>query len=118
MTDDNPYKPASEIETDQDSAQPTGISSGHAAYNVVSDTVTGVNLRGSDNKFQAKFIFVSVILLAALGALLAWLNTSWELPWFGGAIAGAFAGLVFGVLASGIVLMVYRGARHMKGKHD
>lgn len=118
MTDDNPYKPASEVLADQDKSEPGDISSGRAAYNVVSDTVTGVNLRGSDNKFQAKFILVSVVLLAALGALLAWLNTSWQLPWFGGAIVGAFAGLVFGVLASGIVLMIYRGARHMKGKHD
>jgi len=37
------------------------------AYNVVTDTVTGVNLRWSDNKFQAVFVAGSVVVLAPLG---------------------------------------------------
>lgn len=36
--------------------QPQTVSSGQAADNAVSDTVTGVNARWSDNKFQAVFV--------------------------------------------------------------
>ncbi len=100
----------------QDQAQ--SVSSGQAAYNVVTDTVTGVNVRWSDNKFQAVFVFVSVALGSLTGAILAALNARWDLPWYGGALIGSFAGLVIGIFASGIFLMVYRAARHIKGKHD
>jgi hypothetical protein len=53
-----------------------------------------------------------------VGAILAALNAHWDLPWFGGALIGSFAGLVIGIFASGIFLMIYRAARHIKGKHD
>lgn len=95
-----------------------GLAPTKAAYNVVTDTVTGVNVRWSDNKFQAIFVLISMVVIAALGALLAALNAQWNLPWFGGALIGAFLGLVIGVLGSGIFLMFYRAARHLKGKHD
>ena len=95
-----------------------GVSNSKVAYNVVSDTVTGLNLRGSDNKFQAKFVSVSVCLLALVGTVLTLLMSDSQLPWYAGAIAGAFAGLIFGVFASGIFLMIYRFIRHAKGKHD
>jgi hypothetical protein len=98
--------------------QPQTVSSGQAAYNAVSDTVTGVNARWSDNKFQAVFVFVSVVVAALAGAILAALNSGWQLPWFGGALIGSFAGLVIGILASGVFLMFYRAARHIKGQHD
>ena len=45
-------------------------------------------------------------------------NGQWKLPWYGGALVGAFAGLVIGVLASGTILMFYRGMRHFQGKHE
>ena len=48
-------------------SQVKDISSGQAAYNVVADTVTGVNVRKSDNLFQAIFILVTILLLAAFG---------------------------------------------------
>ncbi|MDA7977926.1 MAG: hypothetical protein MPJ50_04045 [Pirellulales bacterium] len=86
-------------------------------YNVVSDTATGVNIRKSDNLVQAAFILLTVLAGAGLGATLAEFN-DWGLPWFGGALIGAFAGLVLGLFASGIFLMVYRAMRHIKGKHD
>jgi ABC-type microcin C transport system permease subunit YejE len=41
----------------------------------------------------------------------------WNLPWFGGALIGAFAGLIMGVFGSGIYLMVYRALQHLKGDH-
>lgn len=114
---DNPFQASSnQFEKPDDPSHPAG--SDQAIYNVVVDTVTGVNARWSDNAFQAIFIAVSVAVIAALGALLAFLNPSWNLPWFGGALFGGFAGLLFGVLASGIYLMLYRANRHLKGKHD
>ena len=114
---DNPYEPSNtNVVTNESNAEEIG--SGRAAYNVISDTVTGVNVRGSDNMFQAKFVAASVVLLAAVGSILALLITSWRLPWYGGAMIGAFAGLVIGVLVSGIILMIYRAKRHLRGEHD
>ena len=120
MENENPFASGRTVNDDQETpaSETNEISAGHAAYNVVSDTVTGFNVRKSDNMFQAKFIFVSVVLLAGIGAFLAWLNSSWNLPWYGGAMAGAFCGLIVGVLTSGVFLMLYRGARHLTGKHD
>lgn len=91
--------------------------SGRDAYNIVSDTVVGVNIRKSDNVFQAKFIGITVLLLAAIGGASAALNPDWNLPWFGGALIGAFAGLIIGVFASGILPMIYRAVKHVKGDH-
>lgn len=95
-----------------------GLTPSHATYNVVTDTLTGVNVRWSDNRFQAIFVFISIVVAALLGAFLTVLNTEWNLPWYGGALIGSFAGLIFGIFASGIFLMFYRAVRHIKGKHD
>jgi len=99
------------------SEQTTG-GDGRKAYNVVTDTVTGVNVRWSDNRFQAVFVGISVLVLTPVGAALAALNPSWNLPWFGGGAVGAFAGLVFGIFTSGIWLGIYRFIQHMRGQHD
>lgn len=92
--------------------------SGKETYNLVTDTVIGPNLRWGDNLLQAAFIFVSIVIASIGGAVLAVFSPTWNLPWIGGAIIGAFAGLVFGTFASGLFLMIYRGSRHLKGKHD
>ncbi len=114
---ENPFQSPGDAENaNQDPTQP--ITPVHAAYNVVTDTVTGVNVRWSDNKFQAVFVFASIVLTSLLGAAFAALNARWNLPWYGGALIGSFAGLVIGIFASGIFLMFYRAARHIKGKHD
>lgn len=91
--------------------------SGRDVYNVISDTVVGLNVRKSDNVFQAKFIGVTVLLMTTIGGVAAALNSEWNLPWFAGALAGAFAGLIIGVFASGIFLMIYRAVKHVKGDH-
>ena len=98
--------------------QPRTVSDGVAAYNVVTDTVTGVNVRWRDNLLQAAYVLASIVLASLVGAILATLNPRWELPWFGGALFGSFAGLVLGIFSSGIFLMFYRAARHIKGRHD
>lgn len=109
----NPFESSnSKIPTDNAST------SSETAYNVVTDLVTGVNVRSKDNRFQAIFIACSVLVLALLGAVLAYLNPAWQLPAYGGAILGGFLGLVFGLFASGIILMIYRAVRHLQGKHD
>lgn len=98
-------------------SEPAGPSAERAAYNVVSDTVTGLNVRKSDNAFQARFIAASVLLAAGIAAVLASLNPSWNLPWYGGALIGSFAGLVGGLFLSGIALMIYRAVQHLRGNH-
>ncbi|GAB5404582.1 MAG: hypothetical protein Aurels2KO_28130 [Aureliella sp.] len=108
---ENPFRSKEDV---QDDSQPAAKES----YNIVADTVTGVNVRWSDNKFQAIFVFVSIVIALLFGAILALLNPRWNLPWYGGALVGSFLGLVFGILASGVFLMFYRAARHLKGKHD
>ena len=114
---DNPFQ-ASIEETEKLDSLPRSVDPDQAIYNVLVDTVTGVNARWSDNLFQAIFVFVSVVVVAVLGAVLAYLNPSWNLPWYGGALIAGFLGLLFGILASGIYLMLYRAGRHLKGKHD
>jgi hypothetical protein len=114
---DNPYQSSENAaNADRDQAQP--VSDAHAAYNIVTDTAFGPNLRWSDNKFQAICVFAAVVVAAIAGAILAAVKTQWNLPWPAGALIGAFAGLVIGVFSSGIWLMFYRAARHLKGKHD
>ena len=94
------------------------VSSGKATYNIVSDTLIGVNVRGSDNKFQALFVLAAIVIFAIIGVIVVLCNPSWDSSWSAGAIAGAVAGLLIGFFASGIYLMIYRGVRHIRGKHD
>jgi hypothetical protein len=112
-------KPNSSGDTaNEDESHTRSLAPAHAAYNIVTDTVTGVNVRWSDNKFQAIFVFVSILLASLTGAVLAALNARWNLPWYGGALIGSFAGLVIGIFASGTFLMFYRAVMHVNGKHD
>lgn len=95
-----------------------GGDSGRAAYNVVSDTVTGLNVRMSDNLLQAGMIAASVVIFAVVGAVVVALKSDAEIPWYAGAFGGAVAGLVIGLVGSGVFLMIYRAVRHLQGKHD
>ncbi len=117
---DNPFEaPSSTAGTPEPpSERPSSEMSAKETYNLVTDTVIGPNLRWGDNLLQAAFIFVSIVIASIGGAVLAVFNPTWNLPWIGGALIGAFAGLVFGTFASGLFLMIYRGSRHLKGKHD
>jgi hypothetical protein len=115
---DNPFQPPKPTDSNPTEWVGQNVSSGQATYNVVTDTVTGVNVRWSDNKFQAIFVTASILIAATIGAIVVALNGQWKLPWYAGALAGAFAGMLFGIFASGIVLMIYRAMRHIQGKHD
>lgn len=84
---------------------------GRQTYNVVSDTVTGANVRLKDNVVQAVAIFACLVLGAIIGAVVV----QERLP---GALVGGFIGLVLGLLGSGFFLMVYRAVMHLRGRHD
>lgn len=114
---DNPYQ-STVPEPSARSETQAGVSAERQAYNLVTDTVTGVNARWSDNRFQLIVVTLAAAIGAVVMALLAMLNPDWSLPWYGGALIGSFLGLVFGILASGVILMVYRTLRHLRGKHD
>ena len=84
---------------------------GRQAYNVVSDTVTGANVRLKDNLIQGLAIFVCLALGATIGALVV----EERLP---GALVGGFIGLLLGLVGSGFFLMVFRFVMHIRGRHD
>ncbi|MDA1053556.1 MAG: hypothetical protein O3C40_24170 [Planctomycetota bacterium] len=93
-----------------DEAGDTGLTN-RQAYNVVSDTVVGANLRVKDNLFQAIAIAACMVIGAGIGAAVV----RERLP---GALVGGFAGLVFGFFGSGIFLMIFRAVKHIRGRHD
>ena len=113
MHDDDPLDSASAAEPAlprrRAEAEPRPASSGREAYNVVTDTIAGPNLRKRDNVFQAVFIGVCLVIAVPVGTILGGL---------GGALAGALGALVIGVILSGAILGVYRAVRHMQGRHD
>lgn len=82
---------------------------GKQAYNLVTDTVAGPNLRLRDNLYQGLAILVGLFLGAGIGLL------PYGLP---GAMIGGFIGVVLGLFGSGIFLMIYRGIKHRRGEHD
>jgi hypothetical protein len=87
-------------------------------YNIVTDTVVGPNVRWRDNMIQAAITAGGLVLGVPGGWLYAKLNGWNENDQMGCAIVGGFLGLVVGLFGSGIFLMVYRGMRHIRGKHD
>ena len=116
MNSDDPYDV--NVEKPPGDAKPDSVSDGRAAYNAVTDIVGGPNIRMKDNIFQAIFIAVSVVLFAVIGGIASLFSSDKDFPFWAGMLMGGFAGLLIGVFASSIYLMIYRGARHMKGKHD
>lgn len=115
--DQNPFQPPSS-DGQREQETPSAVSSSQTAYNVVSDTVVGVNLRCRDNRLQALFILASTAVGALAGTILVTMNSSAQVPWYAGALAGSLGGLILGTFASGIFLMIYRAVRHLKGRHD
>lgn len=93
--------------------QPPSAMNAGAAYNLVSDTVVGVNVRVRDNLFQLGFIVVSVFIGLIVGYFVAGPQ---ERPL--GLVFGAIGGLIGGTFVSGIILMIYRAVRHAQGKHS
>jgi hypothetical protein len=86
--------------TDRNRARPSDPrDAAFDAYETVADVVGGVpSLRWKDNLIQGLCILAAVVVGAATGLVIAG-------EWWG-ALAGAFAGLVGGLILSGAVLMV------------
>ncbi len=85
---------------------------GLEAYNVVSDTIIGINIRPWDNLAQLLAVVVGLSLGVGAGALLSPRDR------ITGAAVGGVCGLIAGLLLSGVALMIYRAFRHARGRHD
>ena len=85
---------------------------GKETANLISDTVVGVNLRRNDNLVQAAIVAVGL----PAGALIGWLAGGRDAVLW--AFFGGLGGVLAGLFGSGIGLMIYRGARHLRGRHD
>jgi hypothetical protein len=79
------------------------------AYNIVSDTVGGFNVRLKDNLLQAAAMFFCLVV--GIGVLSVSDRAT-------GAVAGGFIGLLVGLFGSGIFLMIFRAIQHARGRHD
>ena len=84
---------------------------GEQTYKVVSDTVTGANIRLKDNLYQGLAILICLL----LGALIGFLTQKDRLS---GALIGGIIGLLVGLFGSGIFLGIFRAFRHAMGRHD
>ena len=73
-------------------------------YQTITDTVTGVNVRGSDNLIQLLAVVVFTVIGALIGAIV-----NYQSPMMIGLFG--FGGLVAGILLSGAVIGVYRLVR-------
>jgi len=90
---------------------PDGSMTGRQAYNLVTDTVLGANVRAKDNLYQGLAILICLFLGAGVGMIVM-------SDWRAGALVGGFIGLLGGLFGSGIFLMIYRAIRHARSKHD
>ncbi len=118
-TPDN-EKPPVIAEGDAGEAHPATMS-GREAYNIVADTVGGVNVRLSDNVLQLIVILICVLILSPVGAIVGAVYSPPEervIGTIGGGLGMACIGVVLGLFGSGIYLMIYRAVRHVKGKHN
>jgi hypothetical protein len=70
MCVDDSSQPNAEVPIEAECVDANGTMSDRETYNVVSDTIGGLNYRAKDNIFQALFILFSVLLLSGCGALL------------------------------------------------
>ena len=96
---------------DPNAAQQSKSLTGRQQYNVVADTVTGVNVRAKDNLYQGLACLAFMLIGIAIGFFVAELKIV-------GMVLGAVTGLIVGVLISGIALMIYRMTQHARGRHD
>jgi len=90
---------------------PKKPTTGRQAYNVVTDTISGPNVRLKDNLLQGLAILVCLLLGAAIGFLVM-------TDGLAGLLLGGFVGLLVGLFGSGIFLMIYRAVKHARGQHD
>ena len=91
---------------------PSGGMTDRQTYNVVTDMVTGPNVRLADNCIQGVAVLVCIVAGVALGV-----GLSPDEPILG-VLLGVLGGLLVGGIGSGMVLMIYRAVQHARGRHD
>jgi hypothetical protein len=97
----------------EETPDPVKPLSSRQSYNLASDTLVGVNVRGKDNIYQG----IAILACLAIGALIGTFVVDAKIRLIG-AGAGAFIGMIVGLFGSGIFLMIYRAVQHFRGKHD
>ncbi|UUO06606.1 hypothetical protein M4951_25090 [Blastopirellula sp. J2-11] len=80
-------------------------------YNLFTDLFFGPNFRWKDNLLQGIIVAAFLGIGAVYGLLIA------EDP-YQGVLVGSLIGIVSGGLGSGFSLMIFRGLRHLLGRHD
>jgi len=93
---------------------PRGVTTHRGAYNLISDTVIGVNYRWRDNFIQAVFVLVFAISGAAV---CGWMGRQ-QGNFKEGLMIGTVIGLIVGVVLTGVAIMIFRAIRHLMGRHD
>src|SRR5687768_3516091 len=106
MSQSIPPMRAPEIPSEQTPPPAAAHLTGQEAYNLVTDTVVGPNVRLSDNLLQAVAIGICTLIGAGIGAIAVG-------HLLAGAMIGGFCGMVIGLFASGIFLMIYRAVMHV-----
>ncbi len=93
---------------------------GKHIYNMVSDNITGVNVRKKDNLFQFIAIIVSMMISVVVAQLLFKFNNG--LLWFESSGDVFLPSLIFGFFAGAIIdggaIAIYRFVSHIRGNHD
>jgi uncharacterized membrane protein YedE/YeeE len=84
---------------------------GRQSYNVVTDTVGGLNVRWKDNVFQA----IAALVFGIVAFIVVMFTSGND---FAISIMAGVGGGIVGVFASGMFLMIYRAVQHARGKHD
>ncbi|MFI4874119.1 MAG: hypothetical protein ACIALR_02210 [Blastopirellula sp. JB062] len=82
-----------------------------SVYNLLTDLFFGPNFRWKDNLLQGVIVAAFLAMGAFYGLLIA------EDP-YQGLLIGSLIGIVSGGLGSGFSLMIFRGLRHLLGRHD
>jgi len=100
--------------------EPKAGRTGRETYNIVSDTITGVNVRRTDNLIQAAVVVVFAILGTALGLLASEgvFGVDLEFSARTGAVVGVTTGMVVGLLVSGLAIGLFRLYKHASGQHE
>lgn len=80
-------------------------------YNLFTDLFFGPNFRFKDNLLQGIIVAAFFAMGASYGLLIA--EDKYQ-----GFLIGSLIGIVSGALGSGFSLMIFRGLRHLRGRHD
>ena len=89
-------------------------------YHIISDTVTGINIRKTDNFIQLKIV-TFIVFIFELGAFI-WKYYHANFFGFEDNLGTSMISLILGLLAGGFIsgtyIAFYRFIQHLKGNHN